>query len=85
MFELGGVFVLLSCNVATDWSNKNLCYGRETMRCTYQYRLESRTYHVALFAWSYVQLFWYNTGVWQTHTHTLRRTDTRRRHIPCLA
>jgi len=22
------------------------------------------SYHVALFAWSYVLLFWHNTGVW---------------------
>jgi len=28
--------------------------------------LESLGYHVALFARSYVQPFWYNTGVWQT-------------------
>jgi len=25
------------------------------------------TTHEALFAWSYVSLFWYNTGMWQTH------------------
>jgi len=33
-------------------------------------KLESLGYHVALFAWSYVQPFWHNTGVWQTDTQT---------------
>jgi len=37
-------------------------------------KLESWGYRVALFAWSYVKPFWYNTGVWQTHTH--RHTTT---------
>ena len=44
-------------------------------------KLESLGYHVALFAWSYVYPFWYNTGVWhtnrQTDTHTHTHTDTR--------
>jgi len=32
------------------------------------WKLEFRAYRVALFAWSYVSPFSYNTGVWQTHT-----------------
>jgi len=36
-------------------------------------KLESMGYPVVLFAWSYVQLFWYDTGVW----HTDRHRDTR--------
>jgi len=47
------------------------------------WKLESKTCHVALYAWFYVYPFWYNTEMWQTHTDT--RTDTRRRHIPHLA
>jgi len=38
-------------------------------------------YRMALFAWSYVQPFLHNTGVWQTHTQRDGRTDTRRRHV----
>jgi len=32
-------------------------------------KLQSKGNRVALFAWSYVQPFWYNTGVWQTDRH----------------
>jgi len=39
---------------STSMLNKKLCYGRGTARCACQYRPESRTYRVALFAWSYV-------------------------------
>ena len=41
-------------------------------------KLESRGYRAALFAWSYVWPFWYNTGVWRTHTHTHTHTHTDR-------
>jgi len=33
-------------------------------------KLQFLGYYVALFAWSYVQPFWYNTGVWQTDRYT---------------
>jgi len=33
---------------------QEICYVRGTARRDCQYRLESRTYRVALFAWSYV-------------------------------
>jgi len=33
--------------------NKKLCYRRATVRRACQYRLESQTYHVALFAFSH--------------------------------
>jgi len=33
-------------------------------------KLESLGYHVALFAWSYVKSFWYNTGVFASEKQT---------------
>jgi len=54
-----------SCSFYFKWSRSNfaMIFGNR--------KLESRGYRVA---WSYVEPFWYNTGVWQTdrqtHTHT---------------
>jgi len=46
--------------------------------------LKSLDYRVALFAWSYVQPFWYNTGVWQTDTHRHTMMDNTRASLsPC--
>jgi len=41
-------------------------------------KLEFLGYRAALFAWSVVQRFWYNIGLWRTN----RRTDTGPQHIP---
>jgi len=34
-------------------------------------KLESLSYHVVLFAWSYVYPFWYNASVWHTDRHAI--------------
>jgi len=57
----------------SETKNKRLCdalVSRNSATTKYPYRME-------LFAWSYIEPFWYNTRVWQTHTHTHthRRTD----------
>jgi len=52
------------CRPRRGWSRSNFAVNFGVRK------LESRGYRAALFAWSYVLLFWYNTGVWHTHTHT---------------
>jgi len=69
------------CRPRREWSRPNFAVNFGVRK------LESWGYRTAVFAWSYVQPFWYNNGVWQTdtQTHTETHIDTRRRHIPLLA
>jgi len=46
--------------------------------------IESRTYRVALFAWSYLVIL-IQYGVWQTHTETDGQTHDNSIYCACMA
>jgi len=49
----------LSSSSPMQGENKKFCYARGTARHSCQYRLESWTYRVALFVWSYIESLCY--------------------------